>query len=209
MSLNWLSRLILDLTAIVVPATFINADLPTRAQAPVQVSLAGQLLIASPSILDPRFDHAVILMVRHDQNGAMGIVVNMPAQERPLAKILEMLGEKDTKVVGKVHIFSGGPVQPEIGFVIHSVDYRGPGTIEVSAGVAMTSSSQILRDIGNNQGPKMSLIAFGYAGWTAGQLEEELRHRVWFTAPGEPKLIFDEDREKVWESAYSHRTQDL
>jgi putative transcriptional regulator len=209
MSLNSLSRLILALTAIVVPATFLNVALPCRAQTPVHVSLAGQLLIASPTIRDPHFDHAVILIVRHDQGGALGIVINMPVEERPLASILEMLGTKDTDVAGKVNIFGGGPVQPEIGFVIHSADYRGPETIGVNEHVLMTSSRQILRDIGNNKGPKKSLIAFGYAGWAAGQLEDELRRRVWFTAAGEPKLIFDEDRKKVWESAYSHRTQDL
>jgi putative transcriptional regulator len=209
MSLNSLSRLILALTAIVVPATFLNVALPCRAQTPVHVSLAGQLLIASPTIRDPHFDHAVILIVRHDQGGALGIVINMPVEERPLASILEMLGTKDTDVAGKVNIFAGGPVQPEIGFVIHSADYRGPETIGVNEHVLMTSSRQILRDIGNNKGPKKSLIAFGYAGWAAGQLEDELRRRVWFTAAGEPKLIFDEDRKKVWESAYSHRTQDL
>jgi putative transcriptional regulator len=209
MSLNWLSRLILALTTIIVPATILHVAQPCRAQTPVHVSLAGQLLIASPTILDPHFDHAVILIVRHDQGGAMGIVLNMPAEERPLANILKMLGEKDTNLAGKVHIFAGGPVQPEIGFVIHSSDYRGPGTIDVNERVLMTSSSQILRDIGNNKGPKKSLIAFGYAGWVAGQLEDELRRRVWFTTPGDPKLIFDEDREKVWDSAYSRRTQDL
>jgi putative transcriptional regulator len=209
MSSNSLSRLILALTAIVVSVTFLNVALPCRAQTPIHVSLAGQLLIASPTMRDPHFDHAVILILRHDQDGAMGIVINMPVEERPLASILEMLGEKDTDVAGKVHIFAGGPVQPEIGFVIHSADYRGPETIDVNERVLMTSSSQILRDIGNNKGPKKSLIAFGYAGWAAGQLEDELERRVWFTTAGEPKLIFDEDRKKVWESAYSHRAQDL
>ena len=108
-----------------------------------------------------------------------------------------------------VRIFAGGPVQPEIGFVVHSVDYRRPETIAIDRRVAMTSSREILRDIGNNKGPKKNLVAFGYAGWGPGQLEDELGRSVWFTAPGEPKLIFDEAREKVWESAFSHRTQDL
>jgi len=75
--------------------------------------------------------------------------------------------------------------------------------------VAMTSSREILRDIGNNRGPKKSLVAFGYAGWGQRQLEDELARRAWFTTPGEPKLIFDEDREKVWDAAFSLRTQDL
>jgi putative transcriptional regulator len=209
MSLSWLSRLILALTSIIVPATFLHAARPCCAQTPVEVSLTGQLLIASPTIRDPHFDHAVILIVRHNQDGAMGIVINMPLEERPLASILKMLGEKDTNVAGKLHIFSGGPVQPDIGFVIHSSDYRGPGTVDVSERVLMTSTSQILRDIGNNKGPNKSLSAFGYAGWGAGQLDDELRRGVWFTTPGSPELIFDEDREKVWQSAYSRRTQDL
>lgn len=206
---NWLSRLILILTAIVVPGTFLNAAQPCCVQAPVNDSLAGQLLIASPAIRDPHFDHAVILVVRHNNDGAMGIVINMPTEERPLANILAMVGEKDTNVTGKVQLFAGGPVQPELGFVIHSSDYRGPGTIDVNERVLMTSNSRILRDIGNNKGPRKTLIAFGYAGWAAHQLDDELRRRVWFTTPADVNLIFDENREKLWESAYARRAQDL
>ena len=206
---NWLSRLILILTAIVVPGTFLNAAQPCCVQAPVNDSLAGQLLIASPAIRDPHFDHAVILVVRHNNDGAMGIVINMPTEERPLANILEMVGEKDTNVTGKVQLFAGGPVQPELGFVIHSSDYRGPGTIDVNERVLMTSNGRILRDIGNNKGPRKTLIAFGYAGWAAHQLDDELRRRVWFTTPADVNLIFDENREKLWESAYARRAQDL
>ena len=209
MFLNWLRRLIFILTAIVAPQTFLIAAQPCCAQIPIGGSLVGQLLIASPTIQDPRFDHAVILVVRHNQDGAMGIVINMPMEERSLANILELLGEQDTKVAGKVQLFAGGPVQPELGFVIHSSDYRELGTIDVSESVLMTSNSRILRDIGNNKGPKKSLIAFGYAGWAAHQLDDELRRRVWFTTPADVNLIFEEDREKLWNSAYERRAQDL
>jgi putative transcriptional regulator len=209
MFLNWLRRLILVLTAIVVPETCLIAAKPCCAQIPIDDSLVGQLLIASPTIQDPRFDHAVILVVRHNQDGAMGIVINMPTEERSLANILEMVGEQDTNVTGKVQLFAGGPVQPELGFVIHSSDYRRLGTIDVNERVLMTSNSRILRDIGNNKGPKQSLIAFGYAGWAAHQLDDELRRRVWFTTPADVNLIFEEDREKLWDSAYARRAQDL
>jgi putative transcriptional regulator len=209
MFLNWLRRLILVLTAIVVPETCLIAAQPCCAQIPIDDSLVGQLLIASPTIQDPRFDHAVILVVRHNQDGAMGIVINMPTEERSLANILEMVGEQDTNVTGKVQLFAGGPVQPELGFVIHSSDYRRLGTIDVNERVLMTSNSRILRDIGNNKGPKQSLIAFGYAGWAAHQLDDELRRRVWFTTPADVNLIFEEDREKLWDSAYARRAQDL
>ena len=124
------------------PETFLTAAQP---QILIDDSLAGQLLIASPTIRDPRFDHAVILVVRHNHDGAMGIVINMPTDERPLANILEMVGEKDTNVTGKVQLFAGGPVQPELGLLIHSSDYRGPGTIDVNERVLMTSNSRILR----------------------------------------------------------------
>ena len=90
-----------------------------------------------------------------------------------------MLGEKHVTVAGTVRIFAGGPVQPEIGFVIHSTDYHRPGTLDVNGRVAMTASREILRDIGNDNGPKQSLIAFGYAGWGPGQLEGELARRDW------------------------------
>jgi putative transcriptional regulator len=151
----------------------------------------------------------VILMVQHDRNGALGIIVNLPADERPMARLLEMLGEKETNVAGTARIFAGGPVQPEIGFVVHSVDYRRPETIPIDGRVAMTTSREILRDIAHGKGPKQSLIAFGYAGWGPGQLEGELRRGSWFTAPAQPKLIFDEDRDKVWDLAFAQRTQDL
>jgi putative transcriptional regulator len=208
-SLNWISKLILALAALVVPVTSLNAARPCCGQTPVHASLAGQLLIASPTIRDPHFDHAVILVVRHNEGGAMGIVINMPVKELPLATIVEMLGESGRNITGKVRIFAGGPVQPQIGFVIHSPDYRGPETITVNEHVLMTSTSQILRDISNNKGPRKRLVVFGYAGWAAGQLEDELRRHVWFRTSSDPDLIFDEDRQKLWDTAYARRTQDL
>ena len=209
MSSTWHRQLISALAAISVPALCLDAALPTAAQTPAPVSLAGQLLVASSSMGDPRFDHTVILMVRHDKDGAFGIVVNRQIGERPLAALLEMLGEKETTVAGTARIFAGGPVQTDIGFIIHSTDYHRPATTDIDGRVALTSSRDILRDIGNDKGPKKSLIAFGYAGWAPGQLEGELVRRAWVTAPADLTLIFDEDRAKVWDAAYSRRTRDL
>jgi putative transcriptional regulator len=179
------------------------------AQTPERASLAGQLLIASPTIGDPRFDRTVVLMVEHTRNGALGIVINLPLEERPLAGLLEMLGEKNPTAAGKVRIFAGGPVQPTIGFVVHSAEYHRAGTIDIDGRVAMTSSREILLDIGHDRGPRKSLVAFGYAGWGPGQLEGELKRRAWYTAPADPQLVFDEDRAKVWDAAFARRTQDL
>jgi putative transcriptional regulator len=209
MPLTWFERPLLALAAIALPATLLHAALQNPAEAPGQASLAGQILIASPGMLDPRFDRTVVLMVRHSASGALGIVLNRQLGERPLARILDAIGEKDSGVTGTLRIFSGGPVQPEIGFVIHSTDYHRPETIEINGRIAMTSSREILRDIASRHGPEKMLVAFGYAGWGPGQLEGELAQRAWFTAAADSKLIFDEDRDKVWDDAMAHRTQDL
>lgn len=172
-------------------------------------SLAGQLLIASPTIGDPRFAHTVILIVRHDKEGAFGIVINRPVGERAIGDLLEATGDNDPGAAGIVRVFAGGPVQPELGFVIHSAEYRRAETVDVDGHVAMTASRQILLDIGRNQGPEKSLFALGYAGWGPGQLEGELAHNSWFTTPEEPKLVFDDDRGNLWDEAMARRTREL
>ena len=172
-------------------------------------SLAGQLLIAAPTIGDPRFAHTVVLMVRHDKEGALGIVINRPVGERSIAALLEATGHDDAGVAGIVRVFAGGPVQPELGFVLHSAEYRRAETVDVDGRVAMTASRQVLLDIGHSQGPEKSLFALGYAGWGPGQLEGELARHNWFTTPEEPKLVFDDDRDNLWEDAMARRTREL
>ena len=182
---------------------------PVAADPPATESLTGQLLIASPDIGDPRFAHTVILMVKHDKDGALGITINRPVGEKSIASLLEGPGEDVSGIEGTLRIFAGGPVQPDIGFVVHSAEYRRDDTIAVDEHVAMTASRQILRDIGHHRGPVKSLFALGYAGWGPGQLENELARHDWFTAPEEPKLIFDDDRANLWEDAMAHRTREL
>src|SRR6266567_5232780 len=135
----WFVRALLALAAVVLPAALLHAALQDPAQEPGRASLAGQILIASPAMGDPRFDHAVVLMVRHSAGGALGIVINRPLGERPLARLLDDIGEKNDGTSGSLRIFFGGPVQPEIGFVVHSTDYHRPETIEIDGRVAMTS----------------------------------------------------------------------
>jgi putative transcriptional regulator len=204
----WLVRPILVLAAFLV---LIAARSPIAAQQPDEkfVSLAGQFLVATPSMEDQRFARTVILMARHNKDGAFGLIINRPAAERPLSQVLEALGEKGTPVSGNVRLFAGGPVQPELGFVIHSPDYMGPQTLEVDGRVSVTMSLDIVRDIATGKGPQKSLIMFGYAGWGPGQLEGEIARRSWTTVPADGKLIFDEDRSKLWDIVYALRIQDL
>jgi putative transcriptional regulator len=108
-----------------------------------------------------------------------------------------------------VPVFVGGPVEPELGFVLHSGDYRRPETLGITAEVALTVTPEVFRDIAAKAGPKKSLLAFGYAGWAPGQLESEMARNTWYTAPLDARLVFDVDRDKVWELAVERRTRDL
>jgi len=194
--------LLISLIAVVSPVAAQQAPEKTA-------SLAGQFLVATPSMSDPRFERTVILMARHDKDGAFGLIVNRLAAERPLSELLEALGDKDAAVNGKVRLFAGGPVQPELGFVIHSPDYHSAQTLDVDGQVAVTMNREILRDIGIGKGPQKSMVLFGYAGWAPGQLEGEIARRSWTTVPADGKLIFDENREKLWDIVYALRGQDL
>jgi putative transcriptional regulator len=172
-------------------------------------SLAGQLLIAAPTMGDPRFTHAVILVLRQDDTGAFGIVLNQPIEQRSVASLLEAAGDHTPGLEGSLEVFAGGPVQPEFGFVVHSSDYHDAATLAVGSEVAMTADKQILRDIGHHKGPKKVLFAFGYAGWGPGQLEGEIAEHDWFTTTGDPQLIFDHDRGSLWDEAKARRTREL
>ncbi|MBV9829733.1 MAG: YqgE/AlgH family protein [Alphaproteobacteria bacterium] len=172
----------------------------------------GELLIAAATLPDPRFHHAVILVVKHDESGALGIIINRPVRKNRLATVLkeaDKAGAEDTSITGDIELYYGGPVEPWLGFLIHSGDYHRAATIKIDDVAAVTADKEALRDIGHRQGPTQYLFAIGYAGWGAGQLEGEVARRDWFTTPADPTLIFDADRAKLWETALARRTQDL
>lgn len=202
--IRWLPALL----ALAVPLILAAAP-PNTDPKPDRPSLEGQLLIAAPEMADPRFQQTVLVMMRHSATGAMAVAINRPIGEQPLAKLLEALGEAHEGVTGTVPIYLGGPVEVEIGVVLHSADYHQPGTLAIGSSLGVTMTKDIFRDIAKKTGPKRYLIAFGYAGWGAGQLEGEIAQNAWFTAPLDLKLIFEEDRDRVWEIAMQHRTRDL
>jgi putative transcriptional regulator len=195
--------------ALLTPALLLGAAPPNSDPKPDRSSLQGQLLIASPDMSDPRFQRTVLVMIRHGADGAMGVVINRPAGEQTMARLLEALGESSDGATGTVPIYLGGPVELDRGLVLHSDDYRRDATRDVATGIAMTATPEIFRDIARKAGPKKYLLAFGYAGWAPGQLENEMMHNGWFTAPLDPKLVFDEDRGSVWDKAMQRRTRDL
>jgi putative transcriptional regulator len=196
--------------AFLLQTALLNAALPANLdEAPAPPSLAGQLLVAAPSMGDPHFERTVILIVQHDPGGALGIVINRPIGETSIASVLQALGQKGGDISGAVRVFSGGPVQPEVGLVVHSADYRRPETVIVNDRLSMTSSLDVLVDIGAKKGPAKILVAFGYAGWGPDQLEREIQAHGWGIAEADPALVFDEDRDKVWDYAWEHRSQHL
>jgi putative transcriptional regulator len=196
-------RLGLPAAAVLLSASALHAALPSATAPEVsgRTSVAGQLLIATPALSGPPFEHAVILVVRHNKDGALGIVVNHPLAEQPITAVLRAFGADASGVSGKVRLFLGGPVDPQIGFVLHSADYHNDDTLDIDSRVALSSGPQILRDIGLGKGPRRSLIALGYAGWAPSQLDDELRKGVWIILPEDPGLVFDDDRAKVWSDA--------
>lgn len=209
MSLLGWPRLALVAAAFLLHTARLDAALPEKPDDTAKASLAGQILVAAPAMGDPRFDHAVILIVQDDASGALGIVLNKPLEEQPLADLLKSVGEDNAGVTGSVRIFSGGPVQPEVGFVLHSAEYRQPETQAINKSLSMTSSVKILRDIGHQAGPLKILVAFGYAGWGPDQLDKEIETGAWATAKSDPATVFDADRDRLWDDVWNRRTQHL
>jgi putative transcriptional regulator len=164
--------------------------------------LTGQLLLAMPGIGDPRFERAVIAMCSHDENGALGIGIGQHVAGITLHTLMRQL-ELDPGVAPDVPLHMGGPVEPNRGFVIHSDDWGGEGSIDVAGLWRLTSTLDVLRAIGEGRGPTCWLAALGYAGWGAGQLDEELAANGWFGVPGTDELLYGREVGHRWTAAFA------
>jgi putative transcriptional regulator len=191
--------------AIVLSAPALRAALQTDSDTSGRTSFAGQLLVATPALSGSPFERAVILMAQHNHDGALGVVINRPLGDRPVAGLLEAFGVDAKGMTGNVRVFAGGPVSPEIGFVVHGADYHLANTIDIDGKVALTAAPDVLRDIGRGKGPTKSLVAFGYAGWGPSQLDDEIARGDWYSVAEEPSLVFDDDRANVWTDAMARR----
>jgi putative transcriptional regulator len=179
-----------------------------RAIAQAGPSLAGQLLVATETLQDPRFARTVIYIVRHDATGAMGLVVNRPVRDLPLAALLRKFGRDDRGASGSVRAHYGGPVEIGQGFILHTAEYATQGTEPVAGDVALTPGPGVLDALGDTArgaGPRKSLFALGYAGWAPAQLEREIEEGAWITVPADEALLFDEDHARKWDRAMSRR----
>jgi putative transcriptional regulator len=175
---------------------------------PAENFLEGKLLIAMPGMPDPRFEKSVIFICAHSASGAMGLIVNKPLEGlsfRGLMETLEIPAScPDTPVL------FGGPVNMGRGFVLHSADYgHDEATLAVTTEVSLTATTDILAAIAKGSGPTQSLLALGYAGWDAGQIENEILANGWIHCDGDPKLIFATPYEVMWETAIATLGADI
>jgi len=163
--------------------------------------LSGTLLIAMPTMSDPRFERSVIYLCAHSDEGAMGLVLNRLLDSITLPDLLGQLGIDNSQVKGDMRIHFGGPVETGRGFVLHSSDYVQDSSLRVTEDVALTATVDILRDIAAGGGPRQRLLALGYAGWGPGQLDREIQLNGWLTVGADEGLIFGDDLDQRWEQA--------
>jgi len=164
--------------------------------------LTGQFLIAMPAMADPNFDRTVTYICEHNEDGALGIIVNRPTS----LSLGEILGQMDLQITDPAlaaqPVLQGGPVQPERGFVIHDPGGHGfSSSLTAPDGLMVTTSRDILVALAAGHGPPRAVIALGYAGWGAGQLEAEMSANAWLTVPASADIIFSVPFERRWESA--------
>nr|WP_281414345.1 YqgE/AlgH family protein [Thalassovita aquimarina] len=166
------------------------------------MNLTGQLLIAMPGMGDPRFDHSVVLVCAHSDEGAMGLIVNKPTEEVGLKDMLEQLAIDTGPQTPEIGVHFGGPVETGRGFVLHSLDYISSlNTLRVDPDLGLTATLDVLEELAKGKGPQKVLLALGYAGWGPGQLESEIGQNGWLTCPAGIELIFDAADEAKWEAA--------
>ena len=164
--------------------------------------LTGKLLIASPGMTDPRFANAVIFMCAHSAEGAMGLIVNMPAPEIRIESILAQLDIPIGTPQDDILIHFGGPVETGRGFVLHTADYvSGEGTMKVTHDFSMTASVEILERLATGDGPASALLMLGYSGWGPGQLESEIVQNGWLVTDALPGIVFLGDPSEKWANA--------
>jgi putative transcriptional regulator len=163
--------------------------------------LTGNLLIAMPQMRDPRFTRTVIYMCAHNADGAMGLVVNRKVGSVTFDDLLKQLSIGPNRRSDEIRVHFGGPVETGRGFVLHSSDYVQDGTLVVDDTVALTATLDILKDIASGSGPRLSLLALGYAGWGPGQLDAEIQANGWLSVPADEALVFDADLDRKWERA--------
>lgn len=182
----------------------------TNSSEPENGYLDGQLLVAMPVMRDPRFARSVIYMCAHSNEGAMGLILNKPTKDLSFSDLLQRLeiGDDDKPApqtcnnTKNITVHSGGPVETGRGFVLHSADYFATDTtLSINGDICLTATIEILKAMATGDGPDQVLLALGYAGWSPGQLENEIHGNGWLHCPATPELVFSNDNDGMYNSA--------
>jgi putative transcriptional regulator len=172
-------------------------------------SLAGRFLVAEPGMPDPRFAETVVYLMSHDADGAFGLIVNRPLGRVLPEDIYDRLGIVAPDAAAPIVFHFGGPVQGEVGFVLHSPEFVVDETIAVNDGLAVSGIRVVLEAVSDGAGPARAIFALVYAGWGPGQLEREMARRDWITVDGDPAIVFDLPFAERWAAAIRRRGLDL
>jgi putative transcriptional regulator len=161
-------------------------------------SLVGRFLVAAPSMPDERFQKSVVFICKHDDDGALGIIVNNKVDDLPLGQVYKQLGIEVAKTTAETPVLFGGPVETSRGLVLHSADYKREETLLIEGGLieggmALTASLEILKDMAGGSGPKQAWLALGHSGWAPGQLDREMQDNAW--------LVVEADFDAKWQRA--------
>ena len=168
---------------------------------PAGDNLTGHFLIAMPSLNDGFFNQAVTYMCEHDESGSFGLIINQETNI-PLKQVIkEMKIESTAGYDEDKPVFIGGPVEQGRGFILHRPAGNWSSSLIVNNDVALTTSKDILQAIANNEGPADCMVALGYAGWSAGQLEQEMADNTWLSCPADEQIIFSTPTEERWKAA--------
>lgn len=184
------------------PMVFPHASLLERCVRPGG-TLTGLLLVATPALSVTPFDRSVIYLCAHASGeGAMGLVVNRRLPKPGFEDLLEQLEIPPTPALRRLGLCAGGPLEEARGFVLHSSDWKGEGSMPVTDSATLTASLDVLRDVAEGGGPQYALLAMGHASWEAGQLEEEIfQHDAWMLAPASREIVFGHDHASKWRQA--------
>jgi putative transcriptional regulator len=177
------------------------ARAPNPAPPSADQFLTGQLLIAMPVMADPRFAQSVIYICAHTPDGAMGLVVNRPLAKPSFDDLLRQLEIEPLPPARRIRLCVGGPVDNARGFVLHTSDWTGEGSLKVNDTLALTASLDVLKALAEGGGPREGILALGYAGWGPGQLEAEIHQNAWLSLPAQEHLVFGAEHETKWRRA--------
>jgi putative transcriptional regulator len=190
-------------------ALILTAAAPLLQVRGAKEGLTGQFLVASARMGDPRFRETVIFLAEHDENGALGLVVNRRVQKASLKELVKGMPIPEPGEEHEAWVYYGGPVEPHNVFVLHSTEALPGSSVELIEGVALSRDAEMLGRIAEGQGPDSFLLILGYAGWAPAQLEGELAAGVWMVVDADPALVFTDEPEKTWKAIMDTHTMRL